>query len=375
MRVTVMGAGNGGFATAADLSLRGHQVTLFELPEFAANIEPVLATGGIHMDVLESFPRPGGFATLHDVTSDVARALSGAELVLVIVPAFAHETYVELMAPHLQAGQVVIFCPGYLGPLLLARRAPQVITGETESLIYACRKTGPDRVWVRGYKAGLRMATHDISALPHVLEMMRQFYEDIEPGANLIETTLSNANALIHTPLMLLNAAHIERAGGKFLFYHEGMTPAVGHLIERLDEERLAIGAKWGVKLRTMYEQDFGWYAHQGARGNNIYDTHVTNPIYSWSMAPEELSHRYVAEDVPYGLVLIESFGRYAQVPTPKISAMIEIFGALLDRDFRAEGRTLEKLGFSGMSLEEVRRVLVGSAPIPAVPAGEGVSR
>ena len=28
-KVTVIGGGNGGFATAADLTIRGHQVTLF----------------------------------------------------------------------------------------------------------------------------------------------------------------------------------------------------------------------------------------------------------------------------------------------------------------------------------------------------------
>lgn len=360
MRVTVMGAGNGGFATAADLALRGFGVTLFELEEFVDNIRPVHAAGGIHMDVLESFPRPGGFATLDDATTDVKKAVQNADLIFVIVPAFAHETYVKLMAPHLDPDQVVVFCPGYLGPLLLAREVPGLKVAETESLIYACRKTAPDRIWVRGYKKGLRAAALNVDHQNHVLSLVRQCYSDVVPAANIIETTLSNANALIHTPLMLLNAAHIERAGGQFLFYHEGMTPAVGKLIESLDEERLAIGRAWGVNLRTMYEQDYGWYSHQGARGKNIYDTHVTNPIYSWSMAPESLSHRYVAEDVPYGLALIESFGRHGQVNTKAISAMIDIFDALLDRDFRSEGRTLDSLGFKGMALEEIAAVLTG---------------
>ena len=35
-KVTVIGGGNGAFATAADLTIRGNQVTLFELPRFAA---------------------------------------------------------------------------------------------------------------------------------------------------------------------------------------------------------------------------------------------------------------------------------------------------------------------------------------------------
>ena len=34
-KVTVIGGGNGGFATAADLTIRGHQVTLFEVFQWA----------------------------------------------------------------------------------------------------------------------------------------------------------------------------------------------------------------------------------------------------------------------------------------------------------------------------------------------------
>src|SRR5690606_29229266 len=107
--------------------------------------------------------------------------------------------------------------------------------------------------------------------------------------------------------------------------------------------------------------------------GKNIYDTHVTNPIYSWSKAPDSLSHRYVAEDVPYGLVLIESFARHAGIPAPRITAMIELFGALLDRDFRAEGRTLQSLGFGDMTVAEAVAVLEGRSKQPLAKPTTGV--
>ena len=41
-KVTVIGGGNGAFATAADLTIRGNQVTLFELPRFAAGLSEVI---------------------------------------------------------------------------------------------------------------------------------------------------------------------------------------------------------------------------------------------------------------------------------------------------------------------------------------------
>ena len=37
-KVTIIGGGNGAFAAASDLTIRGNQVTLFELPQFAAGV-------------------------------------------------------------------------------------------------------------------------------------------------------------------------------------------------------------------------------------------------------------------------------------------------------------------------------------------------
>lgn len=385
LTVAVLGAGHGGFATAADLALRGHRVRLFELPDFAENLRPVQEAGGIRLEVLPSFPRPGGFAPVERATQRAAEALDGADLAVLVVPAFAHARYVEEVVPHLKPGQALLLCPGYLGGVLFARALQRrgvplagapgpagtvppgegVLVGEAESLIYAARKVDPGTVWARGYKRGLRMAALPAPATPALMELARRLYPDAEPASSLLETALSHANALIHTALMLLNAAHIERTRGDFLFYHEGMTPAVGRLIELLDEERLAIGRAWGVPLRTLYQQDYGWYYHQGARGRTIYDTHVTNPIYAWSKAPGSLDHRYVTEDVPYGLVLLESLARAAGVATPRITAMIELWSGLLGRDFRAEGRTLERLGLGGLSVDQVRDVFLRTGALP----------
>ena len=55
-KVTIIGGGNGAFAAAADLTLRGSQVTLFELPRFVDGLSEVIQRGGIEM---EAFPGNG----------------------------------------------------------------------------------------------------------------------------------------------------------------------------------------------------------------------------------------------------------------------------------------------------------------------------
>ena len=54
---------------------------------------------------------------------------------------------------------------------------------------------------------------------------------------------------------------------------------------------------------------------------------------------------RYISEDVPQGLVMLEALGKSLDVATPIVSSLIEIASAALGRDLRAEGRTPEKLG------------------------------
>ena len=67
-KVTVIGGGNGGFATAADLTIRGHQVTLFELPQFSSGLSEVIKRGGIDMEAYANNGLQGGFAKLHKIT-------------------------------------------------------------------------------------------------------------------------------------------------------------------------------------------------------------------------------------------------------------------------------------------------------------------
>jgi opine dehydrogenase len=67
------------------------------------------------------------------------------------------------------------------------------------------------------------------------------------------------------------------------------------------------------------------------------------------------LQSRYLTEDIPYALVLASSIGVATGVPTPVIDGLIAIGGAMLARDFRAEGRTLETLGLGGAGKEDLR--------------------
>ena len=68
---------------------------------------------------------------------------------------------------------------------------------------------------------------------------------------------------------------------------------------------------------------------------------------------PTKVDSRYISEDVPQGIVMLEAIAKSMDIPTPICSGLISIASAALGRDLRAEGRTPEKLG-----VENIRKIL-----------------
>lgn len=87
--VTILGAGNTGFAAAARLTLRGFRVTLYEIPGFEAALEPIRESRTIQL----TGAAETGSAKISKITSNIEEAPADSELVLVIVPAYAHKPF------------------------------------------------------------------------------------------------------------------------------------------------------------------------------------------------------------------------------------------------------------------------------------------
>jgi opine dehydrogenase len=72
-------------------------------------------------------------------------------------------------------------------------------------------------------------------------------------------------------------------------------------------------------------------------------------------MAPQSLTHRYVSEDIPYGVVPVASLGESLRIPTPTARALIHIASVVNQADYWREGITVEKMGLAGLSAGEIR--------------------
>jgi len=355
MRVAVLGAGNGGLASAFDFAQHGHEVSLFATPEFGTNVVAVNAAGGIMArGDLE------GFAPVRYAGHDAAEAMAGAELVVLVGPAYSTEPLAAEAGRHLTNGMAVLVCPGSCAGAIAFKRAAgleledtRCVVGETHTLPYAVRVTEPGVVNVflklttGVYLAGLPRAGTD-----RLYDLVKGVWPAVEKAESVFQTTLQNGNPVIHPAVTLLNTGLLERTGGGFLFYEEGVTEAVGRLIEAVDEERQAIAHALGVTILS----DPALGVRQGYMLEENYSTgYSTAPGFLGIGAQSRLDHRYLTEDVGYSLCFLADLAARLAVPTPVIDGVITIASVVLARDFRGEAvRTMRTLGLDDLAPEQL---------------------
>jgi len=254
----------------------------------------------------------------------------------------------------------VLVCPGSCAGALAFIRAAgleigsdRVLVGETSTLPYAVRITGPAEINVfLKLETAVFLAATPRTGTERLLGLVRDVWPAVERAESVFQTTLQNGNPVIHPAVTLLNAALLERTGGDFLFYEDGVTESVGRLIEAVDRERIAIARALGVSIFS--EPALG--VRQGYMLEENYSTgYSTAPGFLGIAAQSQLDHRYLTEDVGYSLTFLSDLATRLSVPTPVMNAVITIASVVLARDFRAEAvRTVTSLGLDGLSPQQL---------------------
>lgn len=367
LHIAIIGAGHGGRAMAADLAVRGFSVRLYN--RTYDNIAAIHQRGGIEVTLEDGQQL---FGRLAMTTSDMQRALDGARLIMVVVPASAHENIAVEAAPYLTDGQIIILHPGRTGGAfefrhVLAREGctADIIIAETETFLFASRSVGPAQAYIFRRKNTVPLAALPNTHTGDVLDLLQEMYPQYIAAPNVLYTSLNNMGAVFHPALTLLNAGWIEATGGDFEFYIDGVTPSTAVMLERLDRERVTIAAAMGIRAQTGQE----WLARAySAHGSNLYEAIHDNPGYKGIMAPRTLRHRYIFEDVPYSLVPMAELGKRFGVDVWGMEAMTQLACTIDGTDYRHRGRTLKRMGLTGLSLSEITRLVeTGSteAPVP----------
>ena len=353
MKIAILGGGHGAYAAAADLAEAGHELRLWRRD--AAALQSVIDAGGILLKDASG----GREVPIALATPDIGNALRGAELVLVPSPATAQTDIARAMGPHLVDGQVVFLPPGTFGSLVMSRAVrgagnhAELAWAETGTLPYLARKHGAREVNVTVRAIHLPTGVYPARHSDRAVRLIRQAYPSVHACGDALSAALMNAGPVIHSPLMVMNAAPLQHFE-KWDIHTEGTTPAVRAVTDRLDLERIQVREALGYgaphyPLADHYNNDRWMYgdAHKKLQKSGDWREHI-----------DLHSHRYIAEDTELGLAFLASVARWAQVDAPIAQGILAIVGGFLGRDLRQGERTLASLGLAGLSRAEMRQLL-----------------
>lgn len=351
MKVSILGAGNAGCAVAADLTLNGHEVTLIKTSHAMHDDNFFYLIQNNGKMTLNEF---GDMKTahIHRLTRDVSE-IGDSEVVIIYIQTNFHEQLIERIAPYLKDDQILLINPGYFSTAYVLKHCPDknIIIAEAESSFIDGRIMEPGL-----FRVGFRNVRNPIGIYPaarkeEAVKKLDQLGERFVYLNSVAEAALHNPNLIVHTVGSVMSIPRIEKSKGEFCLYHEAYTrdnPATWRILEALDAEKMNVLEAMGLPRLCYVEAcKYRNSLDEGIDAREVFLDYAEMP--TRAKGPTKVDSRYISEDVPQGLVMLEAIAMSMNIPTPICSGLISIASAALGRDLRAEGRTPEKLGMENI--------------------------
>ncbi|HHU91357.1 MAG TPA: NAD/NADP octopine/nopaline dehydrogenase [Clostridiaceae bacterium] len=355
MRISILGAGHAGTAVAADLSLRGHEVTLIKTSHAMhnKNFNYLINTDGA-VRLIEK--GKAQLTNIANVTRDLSH-ISESEVIIIYIQTNYHEQLIKRIKSYLRDGQILLLNPGYLSTAYVLKYCGDIklTVVEAQSSFIDCRISEPGTVNITFRNKRNPLGVFPASHRQECEAKLNKLGFPFVYLTSVVEAALHNPNLIVHTVGGIMSIPRVEKTKGEYYMYREVFTPSVWNILEELDNEKMNVMEKLGCK-RIPYVEACKFR-------NTLDDTRDAKEVFFWYASmpdplkgPTRVDSRYITEDVPQGLVLLETLGSEYKVDTPICSSLIDIASAALGRDLRSVGRTLERLGKDNLEriLQEV---------------------
>lgn len=390
--ITIIGAGNGAHAFAADCKLGGAEVRMYEFTRFNNKVKGILNSRRICFEGIEmnheNFKR-NGTATIDMVTYDMKEAVQGANHILVSVQAQGFEKIFEELAPLLEDGQTVSIFPDNFGSLILRRimrekeLKTKVIIAGYSSLVYGTRltdfnnmETETDVVNVMYRENEIRVDTLPSSDYDAYMSIVKEIpaldaTTHLIKGDTVLDIGLSNVNVMLHVPAVVLNTGTIENWGiiphigshyAVYDIYAHGVSPSVGRVQYAFYQDQVAIAKAFGVGIMPVEENVL--QSRMGLIGQIMFGEDFRQPFSepldqtTWLPVPKgsrfNMDSRYITEDVPVGCSAALSFANVLKVKTPVIDTMTNLANIMMETNYCDNGYNLKTFGLEKMTAEEM---------------------
>lgn len=352
--ITIMGSGNTGLSTALKLKKDGHKVCLFELKDFSHSSKD------LSTDLKLIYEKEIFKLRLDLVTNIIEEALNFSEIIIICVPAYAHKPFANELSNKVTRNHVVVLMPGTLGSLELKNileinNSEIPIICETDTSPYVCRRTGNKEATILGEVPSLGIGIMPKKNTEKIVNILKYFFSTLTAYKDVLECGLSSLNPVMHPAGVLLNSGRIEKSEGEFFFYNEGVTPSVANVINAVDNERRNIASIFDHKLPNIADSFHA--AGFGIKGSLI-ETISSSKMLTSLKAPGVVNHRWMTEDISFGIYTWSLLGKKFEVPTETMENIINLGSTMLKFDLKKNSRNLEDLGINKLTLDEIKQML-----------------
>lgn len=336
-KVTVIGNGVLSLSVAAQVARKGDETVYVDLSrKDMADVENYT----VNVIGAEEYS-----ALINKVTRNFDSA-QNADVIIIAVTASKHKKVIENICPLLHDGQTVVFFPACFGAMNFMKTIKEmklnITVCEAVSFLYVCSQPDATTINVQAIKNSMKISVSPEENAEETISVLSNWFKGLIPAKNFLETSLDNMNITLHPLPVLLNVGAAESDEQNFYHYKQGVTPSVGKLMDKIDEERMNIGKALGLKLKSAYDQLVEYYGERGLPTMTEYISSEKGPYPD--VKGFGLSSRYITEDVPYLLVAASSIAKYCSVETPVIDLTIKLASLIMDTDYSTTGYNFEDL-------------------------------
>lgn len=372
VKLVICGSGNGAHALAGIASSQPNtEVRLLTLSQHKAQRWADLLE---HEDFTVSLYEQGKkYSELKTkpilVTNDPGKVIPGCDVIAFVLAAFAHEKYLNAIKPFMEPGMILVGLPGQAGfefqyRVILGKLSNQITLINYESLPWttrlnefgkSCDVLGTKNAMLGALKIGSTAPQKD----PYkVMQRLLGNKPLLTTKGDLLTVSLMSVNAYLHTSILYDKWAHWDGKplDEKPLSYH-GLSQDGATLMSRISDEVLTItNVVSNLRPQTDLSQRIhilDWYkkCYGGDIDDtsNLYTAITTNTAYRGLTHPilqnedgkwvPDLTHRYLTEDIPYGLVVIRGIAEIVGVATPNMDKIITWAQEKLNKKYLVNGK------------------------------------
>jgi opine dehydrogenase len=328
MKYLVIGLGNTGLSIISMLKHAGLEVEGYNRP--GKTLDNLKSIKEFKVEGLADFTFKKDF-----INEDLNNALTKSDLVFVCVPANEHKGLASSILESNLEEKIpsIILVPGRVFGALNFAEYLCTSVSEAQTVPYAARHDGKGLISLMAQKNKILYSSTDISLLKGIERKMPAFFKEIFcKDYNYQKVTMSNVGLVLHCTPLLFNAGLIHHPQD-FLFYKELISKEIAFYMQKVDDERIRVSKELGFSVKSVPE----WLNEQYGTKNysNIYNALHTTEAYLKISSPKSLNHRYLNEDLVYGLVPIESLAINLCLEVPYITNLIDTACMLLDSNLR----------------------------------------